>query len=230
MHLDVSTRRLGDMSRAAAFAVLMGLAASAHAQNTVQNPNFSAVLPPWALFLSAAPDPVGSGSAIWTSTQDASGLLGSSGAAQVDLAATPPTAHAAAGISQCIAFASPTTVVQANYGANFKIPASDATDGSVGATVEIRFFSDAGCTQFIAGAGGMQGRAIVTGVPDDDFWYSASDSAFTPPAGTVAQSAEVRATLRKLGTSATAYTGYFDNVFLSLNGSVPVSLQSFGID
>jgi hypothetical protein len=225
-----ATRRIGATSRVAAFVTLFGLTMSAQAQNTVQNPNFGAALPPWTLFLSAAPDPVGSGSAAWTATQDASGVTGSSGSAQVDLGAAPATAHAAAGIRQCIAFAAPTTVLQANYGARFKIPASDAADGTVGAAIEIRFFSDGACSQFIAGAGGMQGRTIVAGVPDDGFWYSANDPAFTPPANTIAQSAEVRATLRKLGSSATAYTGYFDDIFLSLNGSVPVSLQSFGIE
>jgi hypothetical protein len=223
-------RRFRAVDRVTVMAALFCFAAAAHAQNTVQNPNFATSLPPWALFLSSAPDPVGSGSATWTATQDASGVLGTSGAGQVDLNASPATAHAAAGISQCIVFASPTTVLQANYGARFKIPTSDAADGSVGAAIEVRFFSDSACTQFIPGAGGMQGRAIVASVPDDGFWYSASDPSFTPPANTIAQSAQVRATLRKLGSSATAYTGYFDNVYLSLNGSVPVSLQSFGID
>lgn len=224
-----STRRFGAMGRVAVFAALIGLAASAQAQNTVLNPNFTTALPPWALALSAAPDPVGSGSAVWTATQDSSGVLGTSGAAQVDLNAAPSTAHAAAGISQCITFAAPTMVLQANYGVRFKIPTSNATDGSVGSTIEIRFFSDNACSLFIAGAGGTQGRAISTGVPDDGFWYSASDPSFTPPANTLAGSAEVRASLRKLGSSSTPYTGYFDDIFLSLNGTVPVSLQSFGI-
>jgi hypothetical protein len=218
------------MGRVAAFAAAIGLAASAQAQNTVLNPNFTTALPPWALALSTSPDPGGSGSATWTATQDASGVLGTSGAAQVNLDAAPSTAHAAAGISQCITFAGPTLVLTANYGARFKIPTSDATDGSVGSAIEIRFFSDSACSQFIAGAGGTQGRAISIGVPDDGFWYSASDPSFTPPANTLASSAEVRASLRKLGTSSTANIGYFDDIFLSLNGTVPVSLQSFGID
>lgn len=209
--------------------VLGGLVASAHAQNNVVNPNFTTDLAPWTLFLSAAPDPVGSGSASWTASQDAGGAIGVSGAAQVGLDASPSTANAASGISQCIAFA-PVTVTQANYGARFKIPASDASDGSVGASIEIRFFSDAACTTFIPGAGGTQGRAIVASVPDDATWYSASDAAFVPPANTIAQSAQVRASLHKLGSSATAYTGYFDDIFLSLNGSVPVTLQSFNVN
>lgn len=230
MQFENAARRIGAWGRAAAFVGLVSLAATAQAQNTVQNPNLTNSLPPWTLLLSSAPDPAGNGSVVWTATQDASGVLGTSGAAQVDLAASPSTAHAAASVSQCVVFAAPTMVLQANYGARFKIPASDVADGSVGAAVEIRFFSDAACTQFIAGAGGMQGRAIVSGVPDDGFWYSAGDPAFTPPANTLAASAEVHATLRKLGTSAAPYTGYFDDIFLSLNGTVPVSLQSFGID
>ena len=229
MHDRETARRLGVTWQWAVFAVLAALCASAKAQNTIQNPNFAADLPPWTLFLSAAPDPAGSGSAAWTATEDAGDAIGTSGAAELGLDANPSAAHAAAGIRQCVTFAQ-TTVLQANYGARFKIPASDAADGSVGATVEIRFFSDAACTQFIAGAGGTQGRAIVAGVPDDAFWYSAGDASFQLPVNTVAQSAEVRASLRKLGTSNQPYVGYFDDIYLSLNGSVPVSLQSFDVD
>jgi len=224
-----TTRRIGVAWQAAALGTLLVSMTPVRAQNIVQNPNFTTDLPPWALFLSGPPDPTGSGSAAWTVTQDANDALGSSGAAQVDLDATPTTAHAAAGIRQCVAFPT-TTVLEANYGARFKIPGTDASDGSVGAIVEIRFFSDAGCTQFIPGAGGTQGRAIVAGVPDDAFWYSAGDAAFQLPVNTVAQSAEVRASLRKLGTSSQPYVGYFDDIYLSLNGSVPVSLQSFDVD
>lgn len=229
MQKQESLRRYGLPWRAAAFVSLSALAAPALAQNTVQNPNFTTDLPPWTLFLSAAPDPVGGGSAVWTAAQDAGGALGSSGAAQVGLDASPAAAHAAAGIRQCVTF-QPTTVLEANYGARFKIPASDAADGSVAATVEIRFFSDAACAQFIPGAGGTQGRAIAASVPDDGFWYSAGDPAFQLPANALAQSAEVRASLRKLSGSSQPYVAYFDDIFLSLNGSVPVSLQNFDVD
>lgn len=219
--------RIGLTLATLALAMLTGFASPARAQNLVQNPNFTSVLTPWTLFLSAAPDPVGSGSAAWTGAQDVGG--GPGGAAQVNLDASPSTAQAAAGIHQCIPFAS-TLVTTANYGTRFKIPTSDATDGSVAASIEIRFFSDAACTTFISGAGGAQGRAIIAGVPDDNTWYSASDPAFAPPANTTAQSAEVRATLHKLGDSGTPYVGYFDDIFLSLNGSVPVTLQQFEVD
>jgi hypothetical protein len=214
----------------AVFAALLGVAQQAQAQNQVDNPNFATELVPWTLFLSAAPDPAGSGSASWTAQQDVSGTLGHSGAGQVVLDASPQAPHSAAGIRQCIPFAQATTVVQANYGARFKIPATDVADGTTSVAVEVRFFSDAACAQFIAGAGGMQSRSIAASVPDDGFWYSAGDPAFAPPLNTVAGSAEVRASLRKLGTSANAYTAYFDDIYLSLNGSVPVSLQSFGVD
>lgn len=230
MYEQEIARRHGVPGRAAVFATLLVCAAPALAQNTVENPNFATELAPWTLFVSGAPDPVGSGSATWTAAQDAGDALGSSGAAQIGLDAAPATAHAAAGIRQCVAFAQPTTVLQANYGARFKIPGTDASDGSVGATVEIRFFSDAACTQFIPGAGGTQGRAIVGGVPDDGFWYSAGDPAFQLPVNALAQSAEVRASLRKLGSSNQPYVAYFDDIFLSLNGTVPVSLQSFDVD
>lgn len=213
-----------------ALVAALAVAPAAQAQNQVENPNFADALAPWALFLSAPPDPAGAGSATWTALQDVSEAPGASGSAQVVLDASAQAPHAAAGIRQCIAFAAPRSVVQANYGARFKIPAQDAADGTTSVAVEVRFFSDAACTQFIAGAGGMQSRVIVAGVPDDGFWYSAGDPAFAPPPDTVAGSAEVRATLRKLDTSADAYTAYFDDVYLSLNGSVPVSLQSFGVD
>ena len=225
-----SARLHGVSWHLAAFALLIASAPPALAQNTVLNPNFAADLAPWALFVSAPPDPIGSGNATWTAAQDAGNAIGVSGAAQVGLDATPTGAHAAAGIRQCVAFAQPTNVMQANYGARFKIPASDATDGTVGATVEIRFFIDAACTQFIPGAGGMQGRAIVANVPDDTYWYTAGDPAFQLPVNALAQSAEVRASLRKLGTSNQPYLAYFDDIFLSLNGSVPVTLQGFDVD
>jgi hypothetical protein len=96
--------------------------------------------------------------------------------------------------------------------------------------VEIRFYSDAGCVTFIPGAGGVQGRTIGAGVPDDAFWYSAADGHFIPPPGTVARSAEVRASLRRVAGGVAAYSGFFDDVYLSVNGTTPVSLQQFEID
>lgn len=222
--------RHGRSRQAAVLVLLLAFAQQTSAQNQVQNPNFNADLTPWGLYLSAPPDPSGAGSASWTPLQDVSGALGHSGAGELVLDASPQAPHAAAGIRQCIAFAQATPVIQANYGARFKVPSGDVGDGTTHVAVEIRFFSDTACTQFIAGAGGMQSRAIAADVPDDGFWYSAGDPAFAPPLDTIAGSAEVRATLRKLGTSANAYTAYFDDVYLSLNGTVPVSLQSFGVD
>lgn len=212
------------------FVAALGVAMKTSAQNQVVNPNFNLDIPPWAVFLSTAPDPAGSGSAAWTTSEDVSGAIGSSGAAQVMLDANPSTPQAAAGIRQCFAFAPATTINQANYGARFKIPAASVADATVNAAVEIRFFSDAACADFIAGAGGLQGRTISVGVPDDAFWYGTGDPNFIPPLGTVAQSAEVRATVRKLGRSVNAYTVYFDDIFLSVNGTVPVVLQSFSVE
>jgi len=120
-----SARLHGVSWHLAAFALLIASAPPALAQNTVLNPNFATDLAPWALFVSAPPDPIGSGSATWTAAQDAGNAIGVSGAARVGLDATPTGAHAAAGIRQCVAFAQPTNVMQANYGARFKIPASD---------------------------------------------------------------------------------------------------------
>lgn len=224
-----SSRRLGATRRTIVAALMAACCMPAAAQNTVQNPNFTTELAPWTLFVSGAPDPVGSGSATWTASEDAGGALGSSGAAEIVLDAAPAEAHAASGIRQCVSFAQ-TTVLQANYGVRVKIPGTDTADGSVGANVEIRFFSDPGCSDFIPGAGGTQGRAIVAGVPDDAFWYSIGDPAFVLPVDALAQSAEVRASLRKIGSASQPYTAYFDDIYLSLNGSVPVSLQSFDVE
>ena len=213
--------------RVASAVALFCLTVSAGAQNIVANPNFATQLPPWSVFFSSAPDPVGSGSAVWISSEDADASP-TSGSADVTLDAAPSLANAATGIDQCVSFAS-TLVTQVNYGTRFKLPASDVADGGVSATVEIRLFSDAACTQFIPGAGGFQARAIVAGVPDDGTWYSAGDPSFTPPSNTTAQSAQIRASLRMNAAPGAATIGYFDNIYLSLNGSMPVSLQSFDI-
>ncbi len=216
------------MTRVASVAALLCMAIPASAQNIALNPNFATDLPPWSVFVSTAPDPAGSGTAVWIALEDAANSP-NSGSAFVTLDAAPALANAATGIHQCVAFA-PTLVTQANYGTRFKLPASDTTDGSVSAIVEIRFFSDAACSQFIPGAGGFQGRALVANVPDGATWYSAGDPSFTPPSNTTAQSAQIRAMLRKNGATSAPTIGYFDDIFLSLNGSTPVSLQGFDIE
>jgi hypothetical protein len=208
-------------------------AASSGAANTVQNPNFTASATFWNPLLSgsADTDPPATGSLLHTSAQDVDGFAPSGGAAAVSLDAAAALAKAAVSARQCVDLGLPApTIAQANYGARFKIPATNGSDASVNVSVEIRFFSDAGCVSFIPGAGGVQGRNIGAGVPDDAFWYSAADAEFIPPPGTVARSAEVRASLRRVSGSAVAYSGFFDNVYLSVNGTTPVSLQRFEVD
>ena len=228
--LDGRTLRLC-LGLAAIVAVLD--APSAGAANTVQNPNFTADVSFWNTFLSGSSDtdPAATGSALHSNAQDVDGNAPAGGAALVTLDGTAGQAKAAAGARQCVELGEPATpVAEANYGARFKIPGSEAADASVNVSVEIRFYSDAGCISFIPGAGGVQGRTIRAGVPDDAFWYAAADAHFIPPPGTLARSAEVRTSLRRVAGGAAAYAAFFDNVYLSLNGSTPVSLQSFQVD
>ncbi|HVJ62021.1 MAG TPA: hypothetical protein VM555_04840 [Tahibacter sp.] len=228
---DRLERRRSCLALAAVVAV--ALAPTARAANTVLNPNFNADVSFWNTFLSGISDtdPLAFGSAMHTNAQDVDGIAPASGAVAVTLDGTGGQPKAAAGARQCVDLGQPApTVTEANYGARFKIPGANASDASVNVSVEIRFYSDAGCTTFIPGAGGVQGRNIGIGVPDDAFWYAAADGHFIPPPGTVARSAEVRAGLRRVTGSAAAYTGFFDNVYLSLNGTTPVSLQQFQVD
>jgi hypothetical protein len=200
----------------------------AWAQNQVSNPNLDTQLAPWAQFLSSAPDPVGAGSLTWVSTPDVNNNP-SSGSAADTIDTSAPETNAAAGMSQCVNFAA-TTVSVVNYGMSFQVPSATTADGSINATVEVRLFSAANCSNFIAG--GSQGRTINPGLPADSIWYSASDPAFAvmPPA--LAQSAQIRAYLRETDADATAlnYTVYFDKVFLALNGTTPVRLKDFRVD
>ncbi len=208
------------------------VAGTAGAQNLLPNPNFNppSTLVPWTVSVSQAPDdPAGSGTTAWAGAQDV-GNSPASGSAQVQLDAAPALARAAVGIRQCIAFAS-TTVSTANYGARFKVPVTgNPGDGSVATLLEVRFFSDSACATPIANAGGMQGRVWSAGVPDDVFWYATGDAGFILPPGTVAQSAQVRATATRLADGAAVTLNWFDDIFLALNGSTPVVLQSFDVD
>jgi hypothetical protein len=204
---------------------------SAEAANTIQNPSFDSALAPfWSLQLSAAPDPAGAGAVSRNGSQDVNGNA-ASGAAEVDLAAVQTASNDAVSVVQCALIpGGPLAITTANYGARIKVPtAGNPTDGSINAQVEIRFFSDAACSTFIPGAGGSQGRNLVAGVADDAFWYTAGDADFIPPPTTVAASAQIRATLRRVSSTAAPSLAYFDSVFLLLNGATPVTLQSFDV-
>jgi hypothetical protein len=207
-------------------------ASRAHSANLLQNQNFDTSLAPfWSLQLSNAPDPAGAGTVSRNAGQDVANNA-ASGSAQVDMTAAQTQHNDAVSVVQCaVVPGGPVTVTQADYGARIKIPVTgNPSDGSVNAQVEIRFYSDAACTTFIAGAGGSQGRNLVAGVGDDAFWYTAGDANFVPPSGTVAGSVQVSATLRRVTDAAAPSLAYFDGLFVSLNGSpTPVTLQSFDV-
>jgi hypothetical protein len=200
------------------------------AQNIVPNPNFDTQLPPWAQFLSSAPDPVGTGAAPTWLSVDINNNPGS-GAAQVDITTVQPMANAASGIAQCVDFASmPVSLI--NYGIGLRVPTTTTTDGSINATVEFRLFSSAGCTGFITG--GSQGRTLVAGLASDTTWYMVGDSSFVPPGAPVtATSVQIRAYLREVGGADPTTGDYkvdFDAVHLVLNSTTPVRLQQFDVE
>ncbi len=201
---------------------------AAHAQNIVPNPHLDTQLPPWTAYLSAAPDPAGAGSVAWVASPDSDNSP-ASGSASVVIDTSTPATNAASGMHQCIAF-STTTVSFVNYGMSVQIPAATSADGSVNATIEVRLFSDASCTNFIAG--GTQGRTIVAGVPSDTTWYTVGDTNLVVSPAQAAQSAEVRAYLRETSTapSAQSYSAFFDKFHLVLNSTTPVRLQEFGVE
>jgi hypothetical protein len=216
--------------RAILVLILMCGAMQAHAQNQVINSNFNTSLANWQQFLSSAPDPTGVGTTTWVSTPDADGNP-SSGSASASIDTSSALANEAAGIHQCVSFTGSTAVNSVNYGMSFQVPASTTADGGINATVEIRLFTDSACTNFIAGAGGSQGRTILAGFTPGA-WFTAADANFTPPSPPVmAASAEIRGYLRATGDgAATNYSAFFDKIFLSLNGTTPVVLQSFSVD
>jgi hypothetical protein len=212
---------------------VLATAASSRAQNQVTNSNFDSELAPWAGFGSTAPDPPGSGAASWTGAHNLDNLpgSGSSDTTLTGLAAQP--ANASFGIRQCIALpGGATSVTEASYEASFLARAADnPTDGLGNATVQVRFFSDASCTNFIPGAGGSQGVNLTNGVIlDDAQWWTISDAQFLPPGGAItASSAEVSAFIRTVSTTSNGYRVFFDRILLSLNGTTPVELLRFEV-
>src|SRR5262245_18303844 len=75
------------------------LAGQARAQTILQNSTFEATLVPWAATASSAPDPVATGSALWTNTKNLDNVLNGSGSSDTTLAgAAAQPANAAFGI------------------------------------------------------------------------------------------------------------------------------------
>lgn len=209
----------------------LAFAPLASAQTIVPNGNLDTQLAPWTAWLSAAPDPVGSGAApTWTATPD---LLGStvSGSAQIAINTATPALNAKSGFAQCVNFAVPTSVTFVNYGFHFWVPSTTVRDGSISVTSEIRLFSGAGCSGFLSG--GTQAQSLTAaGVPAQT-WYSVGDTNFTPPGAPVmAASAEVRGYLRQNGTAptTTTYAIQFDRSLLVLNNTTPVELTRFSVE
>jgi hypothetical protein len=203
---------------------------AAQAQNIILNPTFDTpvTLVPWTQFLSSSPDPTGVGAASAVTSPDVNNAP-NSGSALTDINAATPAVNAASGITQCIDFGS-MTVNLVNYGASVFVPAATTTDGGINATVEVRLFTNVGCSGFVTG--GSQGRTFLAGLTTNT-WYDVGDSGFSPPGGSVtAASAEVRAYLRQTsgGTTQTDYQANFDNFHLVLNSSTPVRLQQFDVE
>lgn len=203
-------------------------AVPAGAQNLVQNPNFNGSLAPWA----AWPGDLttgGTGTTTWNAAQDAGGSP-ASGSAQVDFAGTPTTPNVTWGVRQCIDLSAVTPpIAQARFGARFKVPTGQFPTDDVSVQVEVFFYSSAGCNaaDFLTGA--QVGKVLNEGDLDDTLWpamdLTTPDLDLTATPG--ALSAEIRASAQRLGTNATTLTAYFDNLYVALNGSVPVELTGF---
>lgn len=222
--------------RSMAMLLLVSAAPWAQAQTIVPNPYLNTQLTPWTAFVSAAPDPAGSGSApSWVATPDFQNSA-ASGSAQVNFNAAPTLTEAVlavnstSGIAQCVDFAAPTSVTFYNYSMAFRAPPALVTDGSLAATVEVRLFSGAGCSGFLSG--GSQGQVLSAAQVTNSTWYTLGDTSFVPMDSPVmAASAQVRAYLRQAGaTTQTSYPINFDQFVLVLNSTTPVSLMHFDVN
>ncbi|MCQ4163572.1 hypothetical protein [Tahibacter harae] len=216
---------------AAALLLLAGMS-SPQAQTVVPNAHLDTALTPWASFVSAAPDPAGSGNApLWQAAPDVDGNP-ASGSSLIHIATTVPAANAASGIAQCFDFAGgPAPVSFVNYGMAFRLPAGTPADGAVAATVEVRLFSAAGCNGFIAG--GTQGQSLSAPGVVAGSWNRLADSGFVPPGAPVtAASVQIRGYLRQTGAPASqaGYAVDLDHFLLVLNSTTPVELLQFSVD
>lgn len=204
----------------------------ATAQTIVPNGNLDSGLAPWSAFISASPDPVGSGAVpTWTATPD---LLGNpaSGSARIGIATTTPATNAASGFFQCVNLVAPTSVNFINYGISFWVPTTTVRDSSVSATAEIRLYSFAGCSGFFLG-GATQAQSLTAANVQPETWYSVGDTGFVPPAApVVVASVLVRGYLRQTGATPTqgAYAIQLDRSLLVLNDTTPVELMQFSVE
>ena len=224
-----ATSRRNAALRAAFACALAAFALPLGAQTLVTNPNLDTDLPPWQAFVSASPDPAGSGAApAWVANPDVNGSS-ASGSALIDFLAAGTQANAASGMAQCVEFSAATSIQFVNYGMSFQVPATTTADGSVSATVEIRLFTAPGCSGFIGG--GTQGQTIAPGT--DASWHTVADHSFVPTGAPVtAASAQIRGYLRRTGTAATQtdYAIHLDHFVVVLNDTTPVELMQFNVD
>jgi hypothetical protein len=204
----------------------------ASAQSLVTNPNVDGTVVPWATALSASPNPVGVGTTAYNGTQDVDSSP-TSGSVEVAVpsGSAVGTADAEVAAIECLAIpGGQQPVTQANYGTRLRVPSTNPTDGTVSASIEVTFFSDNACATPIDDAGEGQGRTLVAGVPDDAFWYTLADPAYTPATSLAAASVKVRLAVTKLADTGSAVTVQFDRIFVSLNGTTPVALQHFEVE
>jgi len=204
------------------------------AQNIVTNSNLIASLEPWTQEASTTPDPSATGSASWTNVFNDDNTADGTGSAWIQLTGVPgQPANASIGIRQCVPLPlAPVDVASASYGAHFLAPATgNPIDGLANATVEVRFYSDADCSTFIPGTGGSQGYRLTSAALSDTVWYEIGDwNLAMPGTPVVASSAEVRVFVRTLASTDNGYQVYFDRIWMSLNGTVPVELSKFEIE
>ena len=227
-------RRCGSNFPVALVTVCLLAGTPVSAQNIVTNSNLAENLLPWTQDASAAPDPPATGTASWTGAINDDNTVDATGSGWIQLTGNPgQPANASMGIRQCVTFPMPPVAVSsASYGAHFLAPATgNPIDGLAGASVEVRFYSDADCLTFIPGTGGSQGFRMTSGALSDTVWYEIGDSELAMPAAQIlAASAEVRVFVRTQASTDNGYQIYFDRIWMSLNGTVPVELLKFEIE
>src|SRR5262249_55398419 len=111
------------------------------------------------------------------------------------------------------------------------VPGTTTADSSLNATVEIRLYTNAGCSGFITG--GSQGQVLASGI--GSAWYTVTDDNFLPPGGlpVTVGSAQVYAFVRQTGNPAPSQTDYqvnFDHFHLFVNSTTPVGLLQFDVE
>lgn len=208
---------------------LLSFSNAAFSQNLLLNPNFNTALTNWTAYATAAPDPTGTGTGVWSATEDySSNPL--SGSANVVFGVTPTGGNAGYGIKQCVDLSAPAfqPVNSAIFGTRFKLPtAGQPFDGGVNVTIDVSFLPNIGCTGTPV-TGGSQGKTILALADlSNSTWFSTDLTGFTITPLASPQSAEVRLLVRRIGTNSESLNVFFDGVYFAINGTTPVHLQLF---